>query len=102
MQKVGDIIHHRQRDDFRDGDHQEYVKDGMSQIFLVGGAADLIGCRTGLRGTLTGLAQPTYVLDIPGGHGKVPIGPCYLREEEDGAYAVTDLKGRIHRYEDSV
>jgi hypothetical protein len=39
MQKVGDIIHHRPRDDFRDGDHQEYVKDGVSQIFLVGGAA---------------------------------------------------------------
>jgi hypothetical protein len=39
MQKVGDIIHHRPHDDFRDGDHQEYVKDGVSQIFLVGGAA---------------------------------------------------------------
>ncbi len=31
-----------------------------------------------LRGRLTGLAWPTYVLDIPGGHGKVPIGPGYL------------------------
>ena len=28
-----------------------------------------------LRGRLSGIAQPTYVLDIPGGHGKVPIGP---------------------------
>ncbi len=28
-----------------------------------------------LRGRVTGLAWPTYVLDIPGGHGKVPIGP---------------------------
>ena len=28
-----------------------------------------------LRGRLSGLAQPTYVLDVPGGHGKVPIGP---------------------------
>jgi lysine 2,3-aminomutase len=27
---------------------------------------------------VTGLAWPTYVLDIPGGHGKVPIGPGYL------------------------
>ncbi|MCA0357119.1 MAG: lysine-2,3-aminomutase-like protein [Proteobacteria bacterium] len=33
-----------------------------------------------LRGTLSGLAQPTYVLDIPGGHGKVPVGPSYLAE----------------------
>ena len=28
-----------------------------------------------LRGRLSGLAQPTYVLDIPGGFGKVPVGP---------------------------
>jgi lysine 2,3-aminomutase len=31
-----------------------------------------------LRGRLSGLCQPTYVLDIPGGHGKVPVGPRYL------------------------
>jgi len=31
-----------------------------------------------LRGRITGLAWPTYVLDIAGGHGKVPIGPDYL------------------------
>lgn len=31
-----------------------------------------------LRGRVSGLAQPTYVLDIPGGAGKVPIGPGYL------------------------
>ncbi|MFZ3007200.1 MAG: lysine-2,3-aminomutase-like protein [Phenylobacterium sp.] len=34
-----------------------------------------------LRGRLSGLAQPTYVLDIPGGHGKVPVGPDYLATE---------------------
>ena len=28
-----------------------------------------------IRGDLSGLAQPTYVLDIPGGHGKAPVGP---------------------------
>ena len=31
-----------------------------------------------LRGRVTGLAWPTYVLDIQGGHGKVPLGPAYL------------------------
>ncbi len=41
-----------------------------------------------LRGRVTGLAWPTYVLDIPGGHGKVPIGPGYL----DGA-SVRDPSG---------
>jgi len=34
-----------------------------------------------LRGRVTGLAWPTYVLDIPGGHGKVPIGPHYVRPD---------------------
>jgi lysine 2,3-aminomutase len=34
-----------------------------------------------LRGRVTGLAWPTYVLDIPGGLGKVPIGPEYLRAD---------------------
>jgi lysine 2,3-aminomutase len=36
-----------------------------------------------LRGRVTGLAWPTYVLDIPGGYGKVPIGPDFL--EPDGS-----------------
>ena len=31
-----------------------------------------------LRGRFSGLCQPAYVLDIPGGHGKVPVGPQYL------------------------
>jgi lysine 2,3-aminomutase len=31
-----------------------------------------------LRGRVTGLAWPTYVLDIPGGRGKVPVGPDYM------------------------
>jgi lysine 2,3-aminomutase len=34
-----------------------------------------------LRGRVTGLAWPTYVLDIPGGYGKVPIGPDFLQED---------------------
>ena len=44
-----------------------------------------------LRGRVTGLAWPTYVLDVPGGHGKVPIGPGYL----DGL-AVIDPDGAAH------
>src|SRR6185295_7827183 len=36
-----------------------------------------------LRGRLSGIAQPTYVLDIPGGHGKVPVGPDYLSAAGD-------------------
>ncbi len=50
-----------------------------------------------LRGRLSGLAQPTYVLDIPGGHGKVPVGPDYL-SQKDGACFVEDFSGASHRY----
>lgn len=46
-----------------------------------------------LRGRVTGLAWPTYVLDIPGGHGKVPIGPGYLEDAEK----VRDPAGITHR-----
>src|SRR6516162_1143264 len=54
-----------------------------------------------LRGRLSGLCQPTYVLDIPGGHGKSPIGPNYISPGSDGArcqYEVEDFKGRRHSY----
>jgi len=54
----------------------------------------------GLRGRLSGAALPTYVLDIPGGHGKVPIGPGYL--EGDGPYRVRDPMGGMHPYGDPL
>ncbi len=46
-----------------------------------------------LRGRVTGLAWPTYVLDIPGGHGKVPIGPDYLEPGD----RVRDPRGVTHK-----
>lgn len=51
-----------------------------------------------LRGRVTGLAWPTYVLDIPGGYGKMPLGPAYVRHLPDGRAAVTDYEGSIHIY----
>ena len=54
-----------------------------------------------LRGRLSGMCLPTYVLDIPGGAGKVPIGPGYLAPGEGpGQYRVTDWQGRVHDYDD--
>ena len=50
-----------------------------------------------LRGRLSGLAQPVYVIDIPGGHGKVPIGPGYLDVDSE-VTRVVDFHGRIHTY----
>jgi lysine 2,3-aminomutase len=51
-----------------------------------------------LRGTLSGLCQPVYVLDIPGGAGKVPVGPTYLQPLDDARYAVEDPCGGRHVY----
>ncbi len=48
-----------------------------------------------LRGRVSGLALPTYILDIPGGHGKVPVGPPYI--DDDGGL-VADPGGTIHAY----
>jgi lysine 2,3-aminomutase len=50
-----------------------------------------------LRGRLSGIAQPTYVLDVPGGYGKVPIGPSYLADDP-AAILVEDAFGGRHRY----
>jgi lysine 2,3-aminomutase len=47
-----------------------------------------------MRGRFSGLCQPTYVLDIPDGHGKVPIGPDYLAREA----CVEDPNGTSHPY----
>lgn len=52
-----------------------------------------------LRGHLSGLAMPEYVLDIPGGHGKAPLGPDYLASTLEGAQ-VEDWRGLRHNYAD--
>ncbi len=59
-----------------------------------------------LRGRVSGLCQPDYVLDIPGGHGKAPVGPNYLshansRERElcsETRYRIVDYCGDVHLY----
>ncbi len=60
------------------------------------------GLMRALRGRLSGLCQPTYVLDIPGGYGKSPIGPSYVARVacENGAarYEVEDFRGGHHTY----
>ncbi len=48
-----------------------------------------------LRGRIPGFAIPSYVLDIPGGYGKAPLGPDEL-DDETGM--VTDWRGQSHRY----
>jgi lysine 2,3-aminomutase len=62
----------------------------------------------GLRGRVSGLCQPDYVVDIPGGHGKAPTGPTYLSpansfspEREQASqtrYRIVDYCGEVHLY----
>ncbi|MBP1805794.1 lysine-2,3-aminomutase-like protein [Rubellimicrobium aerolatum] len=53
-----------------------------------------------LRGRVSGLCQPSYVLDLPGGHGKVPLGPSFAVPDPDrpGGHLVEDHAGRVHAY----
>lgn len=66
-----------------------------------------------LRGRVSGLCQPEFVLDIPGGHGKAPVGPQYLVEQDvtdtnsfaqgceadaETRYRVVDYCGEVHLY----
>jgi lysine 2,3-aminomutase len=51
-----------------------------------------------LRGRISGLCQPTYVLDIPGGHGKAPIAAASIAPHGDGRHTVTDFRGTEHPY----
>jgi lysine 2,3-aminomutase len=50
-----------------------------------------------LRGRISGHAIPAYVLDLPGGHGKVPIGPEHLQRGADGV-KLRDRHGNWHAY----
>jgi lysine 2,3-aminomutase len=61
-----------------------------------------------LRGRVSGLCQPDYVLDIPGGHGKSPVGPNYVApanscsddrdRPQEKRYYITDYCGDVHLY----
>ena len=52
-----------------------------------------------LHDRASGLAQPAYVLDIPGGHGKAALTPASVGKTKDG-YEVRDRDGVWRRYKD--
>jgi lysine 2,3-aminomutase len=55
-----------------------------------------------LRRRLSGIAAPSYVLDIPGGHGKVLIGPESIRPDGVGGWRVVDSSGVERPYRDRL
>jgi lysine 2,3-aminomutase len=64
-----------------------------------GGIAQGQAAMRELRRRASGLCQPTYVLDIPGGHGKVPIGPTWLHSGEGrDDWLIEDCRGTRHVY----
>lgn len=54
----------------------------------------------GLRGRISGTLIPTYVLDIPGGFGKVPLVRDHAEPLGDGLWRITDWQGGQHLYRD--
>lgn len=60
---------------------------------------DIIG---GLRGHTSGLSIPTYVIDAPGGGGKIPVGPQYLLryDQDKGVATLRNYQGKVVEYQD--
>ncbi len=67
---------------------------GHFRLSLAGGQAIM----KALRSKVSGLCIPTYILDLPGGHGKVSVGDGMLSEIEPGRYAVLDRHNALHHY----
>ncbi|MEW6101406.1 MAG: lysine 2,3-aminomutase [Candidatus Omnitrophota bacterium] len=51
-----------------------------------------------LRGHTSGYAIPTYVIDGPGGGGKIPVGPNYILSQAKGKFVLRNYKGKIYTY----
>ncbi len=51
-----------------------------------------------LRGRVGGMCVPQYMIDLPGGGGKIPLLPPYVRETEDGMMIVENGNGEIYKY----
>lgn len=56
----------------------------------------------GLRGHTSGYAVPQYVVDAPGGGGKIPLLPDYYQGHENGYAMLMNYEGRLFRYPDEV
>lgn len=55
-----------------------------------------------VRGRLSGLCLPQYVLDLPEGHGKIPLGPSYVEGHEAYTWLFRNHLGERHEYEEII
>jgi lysine 2,3-aminomutase len=63
---------------------------------------EAIAIMDGMRGWMTGMGIPHLVIDAPGGGGKIPIGPSYLREVGDEWVTLRNYRGVDIRYPQPV
>ncbi len=56
----------------------------------------------GLRGHTTGYGVPNYVIDAPGGGGKIPLQPNYVVGRDGGDLLLRNFRGDMYRYPDPV
>ena len=55
----------------------------------------------GLRGHTSGYAVPSYVIDAPGGGGKIPLLPDYVVGREENALVLRNYENNLYRYPES-
>jgi lysine 2,3-aminomutase len=79
------------------------------QCDLISGSAHLrtsvrkgLEIMDGLRGHTTGYAVPTYVIDAPGGGGKVPVSPEYVLSRNRDRVVIRNYEGRIFEYPEAM
>jgi len=53
-----------------------------------------------LRGHTTGYAVPSFVIDAPGGGGKIPVGPTYLISQDKGKMVLRNYQGKVFEYQE--
>jgi len=53
-----------------------------------------------LRGHTTGYAVPSFVIDAPGGGGKIPVGPTYLISQDKGRMVLRNYQGKVFEYQE--
>ena len=51
-----------------------------------------------LRGHLSGVCVPHYMLDLPGGDGKIPLGPSYVRARDGDSWTFSTYDDQVHEY----
>ena len=53
-----------------------------------------------LRGHTTGYAVPSFVIDAPGGGGKIPVGPTYMISQDKGKMVLRNYQGKVFEYQE--